>query len=280
MRWREGSGSSNIEDRRGLGPIGGIGVGGIILAIIGYALFGIEPEQTMSVLNSVTGEQQEGQVGTPNDEGGQFVSQIVGSTEQVWTAEFQASGLEYQPTRTVLYTEGTLTGCGVGQAAMGPFYCPQDRKVYLDLAFFDELARNFGAPGEFARAYVIAHEVGHHVQLLTGVSEDVARRMQASGSQEEANSWSIRQELQADCYAGFWAKKANDSRRWMDPGDLEAGLRAASAVGDDTIQRRTQGQVVPDAFTHGTAEQRVRWFTRGYESGDSDACDTFSSQTL
>ena len=262
MRWREGSGSSNIEDRRGLGPIGGIGVGGIILAIIGYALFGIEPEQTMSVLNSVTGEQQEGQVGTPSDEGGQFVSQIVGST------------------RTVLYTTGTLTGCGVGQAAMGPFYCPQDRKVYLDLAFFNELEQNFGAPGEFARAYVIAHEVGHHVQLLTGVSETVSRRMQAAGSQEEANSWSIRQELQADCYAGFWAKKANDSRRWMDPGDLEAGLRAASAVGDDTIQRRTQGQVVPDAFTHGTAEQRVRWFTRGYESGDSDACDTFSSQAL
>ncbi len=280
MRWREGSGSSNIEDRRGLGTIGGIGVGGVILAIIGYALFGIEPEQTMSVLNTITGEQQEGQVGTPGDEGGQFVSQILGSTEQVWSAEFQASGLEYQPTRTVLYTTGTITGCGVGQAAMGPFYCPQDRKVYLDLGFFNELEQNFGAPGDFARAYVIAHEVGHHVQLLTGVSEDVARRMQAAGSQEEANSWSIRQELQADCYAGFWAKKANDSRRWMDPGDLEAGLRAASAVGDDTIQRRTQGQVVPDAFTHGTAEQRVRWFTRGYESGDSDACDTFSSQAL
>lgn len=280
MRWREGRGSGNVEDRRGLGPIGGIGVGGIILAIIGYALFGIAPEQTMSVLNSVTGEQQEGQVGTPGDEGGQFVDQILGSTEDVWAAEFRAAGLEYQPTRTVLYTAGTLTGCGVGQAAMGPFYCPQDRKVYLDLGFFNELEQNFGAPGDFARAYVIAHEVGHHVQLLTGVSEDVARRMQASGSQEEANSWSIRQELQADCYAGFWARKANDSRRWMDPGDLEAGLRAATAVGDDTIQRRTQGQVVPDAFTHGTAEQRVRWFTRGYESGDSDACDTFSSQAL
>jgi predicted metalloprotease len=280
MRWREGSGSGNIEDRRGIGPIGGVGIGGVILAIIGYAVFGIEPEQTMSVLNGVTGEQQQGQVGTPNDEQGQFVAQVLGSTEQVWSAEFSKAGMEYRPTTTVLYTEGTITGCGVGQAAMGPFYCPQDQKVYLDLAFFNELAQKFGAPGDFARAYVIAHEVGHHVQLLTGVSGEVQRRMQAAGSQEEANGWSMRLELQADCYAGVWAKQSNDSRRWLDPGDLEAGLRAAAAVGDDTIQRRTQGQVIPDSFTHGSSEQRVRWFRRGFETGDSDACDTLSGRPL
>jgi len=280
MRWREGSGSGNIEDRRGMSPVAGVGIVGIVLAIVGAVFFKIPIDQTLTALGGATGEQQQGQIGTPSDEGGQFVSQVLGSTEQVWTDEFKASGLEYHPTTTVLYTEGTITGCGVGQAAMGPFYCPQDQKVYLDLAFFNELEQKFGAPGEFARAYVIAHEVGHHVQLLTGVSGDVQQRMQAAGSDEERNALSMRLELQADCYAGFWAKKANDSRRWLDPGDLESGLQAAAAVGDDTIQRRTQGQVVPDSFTHGSSEQRVRWFTRGYETGSSDACDTFNTNTL
>jgi predicted metalloprotease len=280
MRWGEGRGSGNIEDRRGMGPVAGVGVVGIIVAILGYVFFGADPQQTLDALGGAGGEQQQGQIGRPSDEGGQFVDQVLGSTEEVWTAEFKASGLEYRPTTTVLYTEGTITGCGVGQAAMGPFYCPQDQKVYLDLAFFNELEQKFGAPGQFARAYVIAHEVGHHVQLLTGVSSDVQQRMQAAGSEAEQNALSMRLELQADCYAGFWARKSNDQRRWLDPGDLESGLQAAAAVGDDTIQRRTQGQVVPDSFTHGSSEQRVRWFTRGYESGDSDSCDTFSSQTL
>ncbi|MBX7248932.1 MAG: neutral zinc metallopeptidase [Caulobacteraceae bacterium] len=280
MRWQDGQGSGHVEDRRGLGPVGGIGIGGIILAIIGYAVFGIEPEKTMSVLNEVTGEPQQGQVGTPNDEQGRFVDTILASTEQVWSAEFRKAGMEYRPTTTVLYTGGTMTGCGVGQAAVGPFYCPQDQKVYLDLSFFQQLDQEFGAPGDFARAYVIAHEVGHHVQLLTGVSAEVEQRMQAAGSEAEANSWSVRLELQADCYAGVWARQSNEARNWLEAGDLEEGLRAAAAVGDDTLQSRAQGQVAPDSFTHGSSEQRVRWFTRGYESGDSDACDTFSSARL
>jgi predicted metalloprotease len=280
MRWRQGSGSGNIEDRRGLGPVAGVGIGGIVLAIIGYAVFGIDPQETLSVLGGATGEQQQGAVGTPSDEGGQFVSQILGSTEQVWSAQFEQMGKSYEPTTTVLYTEGTITGCGVGQAAMGPFYCPQDNKVYLDLAFFQQLDREFEAPGEFARAYVIAHEVGHHVQDLLGVSDQVERAQHASGSREEANGWSMRLELQADCYAGVWAARSDQARHWLDAGDVEAGLRAASAVGDDTIQRRTQGQVIPDSFTHGSAEQRMRWFRAGLERGDPNDCDTFNAGRL
>jgi len=278
MRWREGSGSGNIEDRRGMGGVvGGVGVGGIILAIIGYAVFGIDPSTTMSVLGGVTGEQQAGKLGPPTDEEGQFVGQVLGSSEEVWSAEFQRSGLQYQPTTTVLYEQGTMTGCGVGQAAMGPFYCPQDQKIYIDLSFFRQLESEFGAPGEFARAYVIAHEVGHHVQHLLGVHERVAG---LGGRQSGESSAAVRVELQADCYAGVWAKRSNDARQWLEGGDVEAGLRAASAVGDDTIQSRTQGQVVPDAFTHGSAEQRMRWFTIGFESGDADACDTFNASRL
>ena len=260
-----------------MGPVAGVGIGGIVLAIIGYAVFGIDPNDTMAILGGATGEQQQGQVGQPTDEEGAFVSQILGSSEEVWSSEFRQSGLNYEPTTTVLYTQGTMTGCGVGQAAMGPFYCPQDRKIYIDLAFFRQLETEFGAPGEFARAYVIAHEVGHHVQNLLGVHDQVAR---AGGDGSGSDSMSVRVELQADCYAGVWAKRSNDARQWLEAGDIEAGLRAASAVGDDTIQSRTQGQVVPDAFTHGSAEQRMRWFTIGLESGDPDRCDTFNAQRL
>ena len=278
MRWREGSGSGNIEDRRGMGGVvGGVGIVGIILAIIGYAVFDIDPRQTLDALGGATGEQQAGKMGQPTDEEGAFVSQILGSSEDVWRAEFQQSGLEYQPTTTVIYEQGTLTGCGVGQAAMGPFYCPQDRKIYIDLGFFRQLETEFGAPGEFARAYVIAHEVGHHVQNLLGVHERVAG---LGGRDSGEDSMTVRVELQADCYAGVWAKRSNDARGWIEAGDIEAGLRAASAVGDDTIQHRTQGQVVPDAFTHGSAEQRMRWFTIGLESGDPDSCDTFNAPRL
>jgi len=277
MRWREGSGSGNIEDRRGMGPVAGVGVVGIILAIIGYVAFDIDPRQTLDALGGVGGEQQSGKMGQPTDEEGAFVSQILGSSEDVWRAEFQQSGLEYQPTTTVIYEQGTMTGCGVGQAAMGPFYCPQDGKIYIDLGFFRQLETEFGAPGEFARAYVIAHEVGHHVQNLLGVHERVAG---LGGRDSGQDSMTVRVELQADCYAGVWAKRSNDARRWLEAGDIEAGLRAASAVGDDTIQSRTQGQVVPDAFTHGTAEQRMRWFTIGLESGSADACDTFNAPRL
>lgn len=278
MRWGSGRGSGNIEDRRGLGPgAAGVGVGGIVLALIGYFVFGIDPQQTLGMVQGAGGEQQQGAMGAPVDEEGKFADQILGSTEDVWGEIFREAGQSYQPPITVLYTQGTNTGCGYGQAAMGPFYCPNDRKVYLDLSFFKQLESQFGAPGEFARAYVIAHEVGHHVQTLTGTSSRMRQAQEAAGSRGEANEQSVRLELQADCYAGVWAKRSNDQRGWLDPGDVEAGMRAAAAVGDDAL---TQGRVSPDNFTHGTSEQRTRWFTIGFQSGDPDTCDTFRSPRL
>jgi predicted metalloprotease len=197
----------------------------------------------------------------------------------VWRAEFQKrSGAYEPPTSLVLYEQATGTRCGVGQSAMGPFYCPNDGRIYIDLSFFNELATRFGAPGDFARAYVIAHEVGHHVQNQTGSAARARRAMEAAGSEAEANRYSVALELQADCYAGVWAANAervSGGKVALEAGDLEEGLRAASAVGDDTLQRRTQGHVVPDSFTHGTAEQRRTWLRRGYDSGDAGSCDTF-----
>jgi predicted metalloprotease len=273
MRWQVGRGSSNISDRRGMGPaaIGGGGIGALVLVAIGYFVFG-DPNALQGLQQGAAVQQQPGVQGRPGDQGGEFVSQILGSTEDVWNAQFQG---DYQPPRTVLYEQATRTACGVGQAAMGPFYCPADRTVYLDLTFFRELDAKFGAPGDFAAAYVIAHEVGHHVQTLTGVSDQVRRAQRAAGSRAEANRYSMALELQADCYAGVWARQADAQRRWLDPGDIEAGLRAAAAVGDDTLQRRSSGRVVPDSFTHGSAAQRRQWFMTGYQSGDPTACDTF-----
>jgi predicted metalloprotease len=218
---------------------------------------------------------QQGEAGAPADQQGKFVSQILGSTEDVWTAELAKQGARYEAPQTVLYSDATSTGCGLGQAAMGPFYCPQDRKVYIDLAFFRELSERFGAPGDFARAYVIAHEVGHHVQNLLGASDqvDAARRR---GGRTQANRLSVRLELQADCYAGIWAARADSMRHWLESGDVEKGLAAASAVGDDTLQKETQGRVVPDAFTHGTSAQRTHWFETGLKATDLQASDTFS----
>lgn len=283
MRWQGGEGSGNIEDRRGLGAVatGGMGIGGVVLALAGYFFFGIDPSTTMGVVGSVSpqAQQQEGVRGSPEDEAGRFVDVVGTNVDQVWALKFQEAGQRYRPPASVvLYTQATGTGCGMGQSAMGPFYCPADSKVYLDLSFWQELETKFGAGGEAARAYVIAHEIGHHVQNLTGAS-DRARRMGAKG----AESGSVRLELQADCYAGVWAANAaavSGGRVALDPRDIEDGLRAAAAVGDDTIQRRSQGQVVPDAFTHGSSEQRMRWFRRGAEAGDPGACDTFSVRDL
>ncbi len=279
MRWSGGRGSGNIEDRRGMGPVGavgGIGAGGVILALIGYFVFGIDPSTTTSVLGAGQKvEQQEGVRGGPADEAGRFVDVVATNVDDVWARQMQG----YRPPdAVVLYERATGTGCGMGQSAMGPFYCPADRKVYLDLSFWQELESQFGAGGEAARAYVIAHEIGHHVQNLTGAS-DQARRMGARG----AESGSVRLELQADCYAGVWAAHAaavSGGQVQLDPRDIEDGLRAAAAVGDDTLQRRSQGQVMPDAFTHGSAEQRMRWFRRGVEAGDPAACDTFRARSL
>ena len=279
MRWQGGEGGGNVEDRRGMGSVGvgGLGVGGVVLALVGYFFFGIDPSTTMGVVNGVSpqAQQQEGVRGTPADEAGRFVDVVGHNVDQVWAQQMRG----YRPPDgIVLYDQATGTGCGTGQSAMGPFYCPADRKVYLDLSFWQELETKFGAGGEAARAYVIAHEIGHHVQNLTGAS-DQARRMGAKG----AESGSVRLELQADCYAGVWAAHASEVSNGqvaLNPSDIEDGLRAAAAVGDDTLQRKAQGQVVPDAFTHGSSEQRMRWFRKGAQAGDPGACDTFGAGRL
>lgn len=282
MRWQGGRRAGNIEDRRGLGPAaaGGIGVGGVILALIGYFVFGIDPSTTTSVIGGgQPAQQQQGQAGSPQDEAGAFVDVIETSTQDVWGPMFRQAGAAYRPPEdVVLYDRATGTGCGMGQSAMGPFYCPADQKVYLDLSFWDELTSRFGAQGEAARAYVIAHEIGHHVQHLTGQT-DVAQRMGMKG----AESGAVRLELQADCFAGVWAAHAgavSGGQVVLDPRDIEDGIRAAAAVGDDALQKQSQGRVMPDAFTHGTSEQRMRWFRRGVETGDPDACDTFRARSL
>ena len=283
MRWQDGRDGGGVEDRRGMGSagVGGIGVGGVVLALIGYFVFGVDPSTTLSAVGGGAGQvsQQEGVRGTPEDEAGRFVDVVSTSVDDVWTAVFRDAGQTYRrPDAIVLYDQATSTGCGTGQSAMGPFYCPADRKVYLDLSFWQELETKYGAGGEAARAYVIAHEIGHHVQNLTGAN-DKAQRMGAKG----AESGSVRLELQADCYAGVWAARASDvsdGRVSLNPTDIEDGLRAASAVGDDTLQRKAQGRVVPDAFTHGSSEQRMRWFRKGSQSGDPDACDTFGAGRL
>ena len=283
MRWQDGRDGGGVEDRRGMGSVGvgGVGVGGVVLALIGYFVFGVDPSTTLSVVGGGAGPaaQQEGVQGTPKDEAGRFVDVVSTNVDDVWRAVFRQSGQTYRPADAiVLYDQATSTGCGTGQSAMGPFYCPADRKVYLDLSFWQELETKYGAGGEAARAYVIAHEIGHHVQNLTGAN-DQAQKMGAKG----AESGSVRLELQADCYAGVWAARASEvsgGKVSLNLTDIEDGLRAASAVGDDTLQRKSQGRVVPDAFTHGSSEQRMRWFRKGSQSGDPDACDTFGAGRL
>ncbi len=280
MKWQGGRRGGNVEDRRGLGPgaAAGGGLGVIVIALIGYFVFGIDPSQTQAVLGGgeqITGEQQAGVEGTPADEAGLFVDVIGANINDVWS---QALPGYVQPT-VVLYEQGTNTGCGYGQSAMGPFYCPADQTVYLDLSFWQEMETKLGASGaDFARAYVIAHEFGHHVQTLTGASQQVQNAQKAARSQEEANQYSIALELQADCYAGVWAARAADVSGGsvaLERGDMEEGLKTAQAIGDDMIQQRMQGRVTPEAFTHGTAAQRMEWLGRGYNSGDPNQCDTF-----
>jgi uncharacterized protein len=281
MRWGGGRQSGNIEDRRGMGGgvVGGVGAGGVILALIGYFVFGISPEQTLSTVEAVNPQQQRAGVeGAPTDEAGRFVGVVATSVDDVWAQIFSQQGARYAPPKVVLYDRATGTGCGAGQAAMGPFYCPQDQRVYLDLSFWSELSQRLGAEGEAAQAYVIAHEIAHHVQHLTNQT-GMADRMGARG----AESGAVRLELQADCYAGVWAARVatvSGGAVTLDPKDIEDGLRAASAVGDDTLQQQTQGRVVPDAFTHGTSAQRMRWFRTGVDSGDPGSCDTFKAARL
>ena len=286
MKWEDERRSENIEDRRGMsfgGP--GIQLGGLGLVVVFVvSLFtGISPSTLLSMLQGSAPQQQSRQAPTggpdAHDRQADFVAAVLGSTEDTWSRIFADHGARYSPPRLVLFTNATPSACGTGGAAMGPFYCPEDSKVYIDLSFFRELDRRFGAPGDFARAYVVAHEVGHHVQNLTGTAEKVARAAGRSG-RSGASSLQVRMELQADCYAGVWARNANDARKLLEPGDVEEGIRAAQAIGDDTLQRRSQGYVVPESFTHGTSAQRVRWFTAGYDSGRMEACDTFSAASL
>ena len=282
MRWQGRAGSGNIEDRRGMRmalPVGG-GIGGLVLVLLISALTGTNP---IDIINS--GAPPTESVGTngsdnvENDPQAQFVSVVLKSTEDVWTEIFRDSGAGYQQPRLVLFTDATQSACGVGQSAMGPFYCPADQKVYLDLSFFRDLDTRFGAPGDFAQAYVVAHEVGHHIQTLTGVSERVHAMRQRSG-EREANQLSVLQELQADCYAGVWGHYAARNQDLLDPGDAEEGLRAAAAIGDDRLQRQSQGRVVPESFTHGSSQQRMMWLRRGMENGRIEACDTFKAGTF
>ena len=282
MRWRGREESTNVEDRRGMGrgglAIGG-GLGSIVIVVLAL-LFGVDPRQFLD-----TGGQQQspptqtGQRANPqDDEESQFVKVILRDTEKVWGDVFRKSGESYSTPRLVIFRGETDTACGTGSAAVGPFYCPGDRQVYIDLSFFDELRRRFRAPGDFAEAYVIAHEVGHHVQSLLGTSDKVTA-LQRRASEAQSNRLSVMLELQADCYAGVWGFY-EQQRGILEPGDIDEALRAATAIGDDKLQMQAQGYVVPDSFTHGSSEQRVRWFRAGFDSGDLRRCDTFSTRAL
>ncbi len=271
--------SGNVEDRRGIGVVGGgLGVGGIAIALIAYFL-GFDPGTAINVAEQVT-RQSETRVtakGAPADEMGQFVSKVLGSTEDVWGRIFQQSKGQYRAPTLVLYDGQVRSACGTGQAAMGPFYCPGDEKLYIDLSFFRDLQTRFRAPGDFAQAYVIAHEVGHHVQKLSGTMQKV-EAARGRGARADKQT-SVRMELQADCYAGVWGHHAGTMKQ-LDTGDIAEALNAATAIGDDRLQKQTQDRVVPESFTHGSSEQRVRWFTRGMDSGRPKDCETFSTNPL
>ena len=258
---------------------GGLGVGGIVIALIAYFL-GFDPGAVMQATEQMGAPQAERSVprGAPTDETGQFVAKVLGSTEDVWTRVFAASGAQYEPPTLVLYEGQVRSACGMGQAAMGPFYCPGDQKLYIDLSFFRDLHTRFRAPGDFAQAYVIAHEVAHHIQNLTGAMRKL-ETAKGRASQAEFNALSVRMELQADCLAGVWGHHAGAMNQ-LEPGDAEEALAAATAIGDDRLQKQSQGRVVPESFTHGTSEQRVRWFKRGLDSGQLRSCDTFSAARL
>ena len=291
MWWQGGRRSENIEDRRGsslpqgvrLGGMGGIGV--LIIAVVAMFL-GIDPRVLFqggpindSPYVSVPPSQDTREAPVGNDELRDFVSVVLADTEDTWQEVFQRMGRAYEPPTLVLFSEAVKSACGIAESATGPFYCPTDRKVYLDMSFFEELRTRFRAPGDFAQAYVIAHEVGHHVQTLLGISQQVhGRRAQLNPAQ--ANQLSVRLELQADCFAGVWAHLAQKARHILDSADIEEGMNATSALGDDRIQRRAQGYVVPESFTHGSAAQRAHWFRQGWSQGNPDQCDTFRIDQL
>jgi hypothetical protein len=284
VRWDDFRESTNVEDVRastGGGRTGlRLGVGGTLLALAASYFFGVDPRLIMGLVSAVPTQQSApaARYGTPQDEQGRFIAAVLGETEDAWSEIFRQHGLTYTPPKLVLYRDSMPTACGSGSAAAGPFYCPLDRKVYLDLGFFQQLSDEFQAPGQFAEAYVLAHEVGHHVQNLLGIADKV-RAVQQNASRTQANQLSVKLELQADCFAGVWARNAEESKHFLEQGDIESAMRAAAAVGDDTLQKRAQGYVVPESFTHGSAAERVGWFKRGLNGGAIDSCNTFSSPT-
>jgi predicted metalloprotease len=310
MRWQLGRRSENVEDRRGMGAPGGMripagfripggmggssrgrvvrggGIGGLgLLALLVLAWFlGIDPSMLLQDTGTVQAPYSGTQTSAPRspeeDQLAEFVSVVLADTEDTWTALFKQMGRQYRDPTLVLFSGAVNSSCGLAQSAMGPFYCPLDQKVYIDLGFYDDLKNRFGAPGDFAQAYVIAHEVGHHVQNLLGIAEQVQAARQQAGSEAQANELSVRLELQADCFAGVWANHADQTRGILEQGDVEEGLNAASAIGDDRLQRQSQGYVVPDAFTHGSSAQRVHWFRQGLETGQVGACNTFRADRL
>ena len=292
MRLDDQRESDNLEDRRGSGSGGGglrlgggrLGIGSIAIALVASYFLGVNPLTVLSMLSG--GEMPAIEQSAPaahrppaDDPMARFVSKVLASTEDTWTDIFRANGRQYEKPKLVLFTGATPTACGTGQTAMGPFYCPGDHKVYIDLAFYQELKSRFHAPGEFAQAYVVAHEVGHHVQNLLGIADKVHEARQRAG-RAEGNALSVRMELQADCLAGVWGKRTDTMKNVLEPGDLEAALTAASAIGDDRLQQQAQGRIVPESFTHGSSEQRVRWFKKGFESGDMNQCNTFKADRL
>lgn len=293
MKWEGNRESENVEDRRDEDGGGGggfgfggrsVGIGTIVIALVGSYFLGINPVTLLNMLSGGSGppaQVQQGPAHAPpaSDHLAKFVSTVLADTEDTWTELFQAQGNTYVKPRLVLFSGSTPTACGTGQTASGPFYCPGDQKVYIDLSFYRLMQQRFHVSGEFAEAYVIAHEVGHHVQNLMGISAKVdnARRR---ASQSQANALSVRLELQADCFAGVWAFHANQARSILEQGDVATALNAATAIGDDALQRQAQGHVVPDSFTHGTSEQRVRWFTKGIENGQVQLCNTFEARQL
>ena len=289
MRLDDESESSNVEDRRGggMGRAGGVGIGTVVVALIASYFLGIDPRTLLGVAETVQNVRQAGPTaGQPidpaNDPDAALKSEmgkILHKTESTWSEIFQQGGGQYKKPILVLYRGQTPTACGAGQAAMGPFYCPGDQKVYLDMAFFRDMETRFKAGGDFARAYVIAHEIGHHVQNLTGITEKTDA-LRGRVSEKDYNKVSVRVELQADCFAGVWAQHANRVKPFLDPQDVDEALRAANAIGDDMLQKQARGVVVPDSFTHGSSAQRVRWFKTGFETGSMKNCDTFAAREL
>ncbi len=290
MRWEGQRESDNVEDRRGMGParvggVGGLGLGGIVLVLAVSYFTGINPVTLLNMLNGVqeitdsstpSESAEPAPIGPPSDQLGKFASVVLADTETTWR---QLLGPQYEDPRLVLFTGAVQSACGTTSSAVGPFYCPRDHKVYLDLSFFNEMSQRLGAPGDFAQAYVIAHEVGHHVQNLMGIAEKVTR-LQHQASEREGNALSVRMELQADCFAGVWGHHARRERNLIEQGDFEEGLKAASAIGDDRLQKMSRGSVQPESWTHGSSEQRMTWLRKGLETGDPKVCDTFSKNRL